>query len=111
MQYSEQSINNVIQVKQYVNAIRPIYEALTGAKSLLLHMVRGVCLSSHFLRTLSLTSQWCDTDRVEHVQELIRNTVNDDVTYQSQPLDLRNQRTYAVKVSNWLSLVNYSVVF
>ncbi len=44
MQYSEQSINNVIQVKQYVNAIRPIYEALTGAKSVLLHTVRDVWL-------------------------------------------------------------------
>ena len=27
------------------------------------------------------------------------DTINQDITYQSQPLDLRNQRTYAVKVS------------
>jgi len=30
---------------------------------------------------------------------LIDETINEDIVYQSQPLDLRNQRTYAVKVS------------
>ena len=29
--------------------------------------------------------------------ELIDQTINEDITYQTQPLDLRNQRTYAVK--------------
>lgn len=29
---------------------------------------------------------------------MIDNTLNEDVTYQSKPLDLRNQRTYAIKV-------------
>lgn len=28
---------------------------------------------------------------------LIENTINKDITYQTQPLDLRNQRTYAIK--------------
>lgn len=42
MQYSEQSINNVILAKQYVNAIEPIYEATTGAKSELLLSIRDV---------------------------------------------------------------------
>ena len=42
MQYSEQSINNVIQAKQYVNGIKPVYEALTGAKSELLYSARDV---------------------------------------------------------------------
>ena len=32
------------------------------------------------------------------MQNLIDETINEDITYQSQPLDLRNQRTYAVKV-------------
>ena len=31
------------------------------------------------------------------VQNLIDEAINEDITYQSQPLDLRNQRTYAVK--------------
>jgi DNA mismatch repair protein MSH4 len=30
--------------------------------------------------------------------QLINNVINEDVVYQSAPLDLRNQRTYAVKV-------------
>ena len=33
------------------------------------------------------------------MQNLIDEAINEDITYQSQPLDLRNQRTYAVKVS------------
>ena len=31
---------------------------------------------------------------------MIDGTINEDITYQSQPLDLRNQRTYAIKVGN-----------
>ena len=31
-------------------------------------------------------------------QMMIDETINEDITYQSQPLDLRNQRTYAIKV-------------
>ena len=38
----------------------------------------------------------------EQIQSLIGATLNKDVTYQSKPLDLRNQRTYAVKVSQAL---------
>ena len=40
------------------------------------------------------------------IQDLIDNAINEDITYQSKPLDLRNQRTHAVKVSQefgWLS--------
>ncbi|KAI9876937.1 MAG: MutS protein msh4 [Pleopsidium flavum] len=81
MQFSEQSINNVIQLKQYVNAIKPVYEAMTGAKSELLLSVRD----------------WCTPGRIEQVQEPIDHIVNEDITFQSRPLDLRNQRTYAVK--------------
>ena len=29
---------------------------------------------------------------------MIDETINEDITYQTQPLDLRNQRTYAIKV-------------
>ena len=38
------------------------------------------------------------------VRTLIDNAINEDVTYQSKPLDLRNQRTYAVKVGPIISL-------
>ncbi|KAL8734427.1 MAG: hypothetical protein Q9181_003207 [Wetmoreana brouardii] len=65
IQYSEQSINNVIALKQYVRSIPAVFEALATV----------------------------NTD----VQTLIDETINEDITYQSQPLDLRNQRTYAIK--------------
>lgn len=33
------------------------------------------------------------------MEALIDDTINPDIAYQSQPLDLRNQRTYAIKVT------------
>lgn len=48
---------------------------------------------------MSLIMQFCSPNNYIDVQELIDKIINEDVTYQSQPLDLRNQRTYAVKVS------------
>jgi DNA mismatch repair protein MSH4 len=32
------------------------------------------------------------------IEEMIDTTLNEHVTYQSKPLDLRNQRIYCVKV-------------
>jgi hypothetical protein len=32
------------------------------------------------------------------IRNIIDSTLNEDVSYQSKPLDLRNQRTYAIKV-------------
>ena len=34
---------------------------------------------------------------IAEIQDLIDATINEDIVYQSRPLDLRNQRTYAVK--------------
>ena len=41
----------------------------------------------------------CGPERILDFHNMIDETINEDITYQSQPLDLRNQRTYAVKVS------------
>ena len=41
----------------------------------------------------------CAPEKVASVQALIDDTINPDIAYQKKPLDLRNQRTYAVKVS------------
>ncbi|KAL8924382.1 MAG: hypothetical protein Q9172_002729 [Xanthocarpia lactea] len=82
IQYWEQSINNVIALKQYVKSVPAVFEALATVKSeLLLHI-----------------NELCAPERMAYVQNLIDETINEDITYQSQPLDLRNQRTYAVKV-------------
>ncbi|KAL8673768.1 MAG: hypothetical protein Q9168_001829 [Polycauliona sp. 1 TL-2023] len=81
IQYWEQSINNVIALKQYVNSIPAVFEALATVKSeLLLHI-----------------NELCAPERLANVQNLIDEAINEDITYQSQPLDLRNQRTYAIK--------------
>ncbi len=50
--------------------------------------------------------QLCDPTKVAVIQDLINNNINEDVTYQTQPLDLRNQRTYAVRVSRVKPLKN-----
>ena len=81
IQYSQQSINNVIMLKQYVRSVYPIYEALANVQSELLKAI----------------AEQCAPGKIEDIQELINQTINEDITYQSQSLDLRNQRTYAVR--------------
>lgn len=78
---AEQSINNVIMLKQFVGLIKPIFEALTGARSSLLQDIRNRCAP----------------ENIDLIQELIDNVLNKDTAYAKQPLDLRNQRIYAVK--------------
>ncbi|KAL8944486.1 MAG: hypothetical protein Q9216_000396 [Gyalolechia sp. 2 TL-2023] len=81
IQYWEQSINNVIALKQYVKSIPAVFEALATVNSeLLLHI-----------------NELCAPEGTANVQTLIDDTINEDITYQTQPLDLRNQRTYAIK--------------
>lgn len=70
-------------LKGFVESIPPIFEALAGANSELLVMIRENCRGKNTNPTL----------------QLIKEVINDDVTFQKKPLDLRNQRTYAVKVS------------
>ncbi|KAF2863252.1 hypothetical protein K470DRAFT_211378 [Piedraia hortae CBS 480.64] len=77
----EQTINNVIMLKQFVGLIEPLREGLANARSSMLQEIATLCAP----------------ENVEPVQVLIAEVLNDDVTYARQPLDLRNQRTYAVK--------------
>ena len=83
MEYMEQSINKILMLKQFLQAINPLYEALSGSRSELLAQIRDNCRLEHFSPTMTL----------------IQEVINDDVTFQAKPLDLRNQRTYAVKVT------------
>jgi DNA mismatch repair protein MSH4 len=71
-------------LKTFVHSISPLYEALTGARSDLLAMIR----------------ENCRPENIDPTVQLIKEVINDDVTYQKTPLDLRNQRTYAVKVGS-----------
>ncbi|GFF60312.1 mutS protein homolog 4 [Aspergillus lentulus] len=80
-QYVEQSVNNVIMLKTYVSSIKSIYKALATAQSRLLMTIRELCAPAGH--------------RV--IEQLIEKTLNEHVTYQTKPLDLRNQRIYCVR--------------
>ena len=69
-------------LKSFVQSVGPIFEALAGARSEMLVKIR----------------ENCRPEIIDPTMELIKKVINDDVTYQKTPLDLRNQRTYAVKV-------------
>lgn len=78
---TEQAINNVIMLKHFVSLIKPVFEALTGCRSTLLEDTRNLCAP----------------ENVDTIQKLIDDVINKDTMYAKQPLDFRNQRTYAVK--------------
>ena len=92
----EQSVNNVLMLKTFVDSIKPVWQALTGAASEELQKIRQVCCSI-LARTL-LISQLCDPQNYAEVEALIQYALNDDVTYASQSTELRNQRVYAIRV-------------
>jgi DNA mismatch repair protein MSH4 len=75
-------------LKNFVQAIPSLFEALQGARSELLVTIRENC------------RPW----NIDPTIQLIKQVINDDVRYQKTPLDLRNQRTYAVKVIGYLPL-------
>ncbi|CCU74515.1 hypothetical protein BGHDH14_bgh05173 [Blumeria hordei DH14] len=75
------SINHILMLKSFVNVIPKISEALGEVKSSLLSTIRVNCCAENVL----------------HIRQLIEEVINEDVSYQKTPLDLRNQRTYAVK--------------
>ncbi|KAF2237697.1 DNA mismatch repair protein-like protein MutS [Viridothelium virens] len=81
VQYCEQSINNVIMLKHFLNMVNPIFNAVSGARSELLHEIRDLCRP----------------ENLEAVEALIYGALNEDTAYAKQPLELRNQRTYAMK--------------
>lgn len=69
-------------LKSFVQSVGPLFEALGGARSEMLVKIRENCRPEVIKRTM----------------DLIQQVINEDVTFQKTPLDLRNQRTYAVKV-------------
>ena len=81
MKFVEDSINKVIMLKHYIQSIRPIEEALMSARSELLGGIRANCASNE----------------LDDLLALINSTINEDTQYCKSPLELRNQRTYAVK--------------
>ncbi|KAI1382005.1 DNA mismatch repair protein-like protein MutS [Hypoxylon crocopeplum] len=78
---SAQAIDNILSIKAFIAAVPSLYEALGTARTDLLTRIREICRP----------------ELTQPVAELIAVTINDDVTAMKSPLDMRNQRTYAVK--------------
>ncbi|KAG9250345.1 muts domain V-domain-containing protein [Emericellopsis atlantica] len=81
VRHVEEQINQVLMMKSFLEAIPELYQALVPARSPLLTKARDICHPEITGGTL---------DR-------IRQVIEADVTYTRSPLDLRNQRTFAVK--------------
>ncbi|CAD0110364.1 unnamed protein product [Aureobasidium uvarum] len=97
LQSTEQSINQVIMLKQFVTSIQPVYEALTGSRSVMLKEIRRVSISTTLERHQLTYQKNCIPGSIDSIKELIDEFINEDICYAKQPLELRNQRTYAVK--------------
>ncbi|KAI0176015.1 muts domain V-domain-containing protein [Hypoxylon sp. FL1284] len=78
---SVQTINNILGIKAFITAVPLLYEALGTARTDLLTRIREICRP----------------ELIQPVVDLITSAINEDVTAMKSPLDMRNQRTYAVK--------------
>ncbi|KAJ0120584.1 MutS domain V [Diaporthe amygdali] len=81
LQASEQAINEVLMIKSFVAAVPGVFGSLATARSTLLIKIR----------------EHCRPGMTNPILERMAEVINDDVTYVTKPLDLRNQRVYAVK--------------
>lgn len=79
--YVEEQINHVLMIKAFLESIPELHRALTPARSVLLTKVRRLCRPGIAGRIL----------------DNIRRVIEPDVTYMRSALDLRNQRTFAVR--------------
>ncbi|KAI0974298.1 DNA mismatch repair protein Msh4 [Xylaria arbuscula] len=78
---TEFAIDLVLRVKAFVIAVPQLCEALSAARTDLLRRIYGLCQ-----KTVT-----------QVVMDIITQTINDDVTAMKSPIDMRNQRIYAVK--------------
>ncbi|KAI0515221.1 DNA mismatch repair protein Msh4 [Xylaria bambusicola] len=78
---TESAIDLVLRVKAFVIAVPQLRVALAAARTDLLKRIYGLC-------GVSVT---------QLVMNIITDTINDDVIAMKAPIDMRNQRTYAVK--------------
>ncbi len=78
----EQATNNVLKVKDFAQSIPNLFSSLTSASSNLLTKVR----------------EFVHPGPTDDILELISEFINEDAIYAKTPLELRNQRTFAVKV-------------
>ncbi|KAK9369082.1 muts domain V-domain-containing protein [Lipomyces kononenkoae] len=81
IKFSEQRINDIILLKQSVSCIPPIAMALSSCRSDLLLAIRELC--AH--------------ESIEVLRKLVDDCINEDCQWAKTPVELRNQRCFAVK--------------
>jgi DNA mismatch repair protein MSH4 len=98
-QYAEQCINHILMLKAFIDNIKPIWQALAGAGSAELQKIRQVCVELGWRFAFAKSRfQLCAPENYSTVAQLITDTLNADVSYSTQPIELRSQRVYAIKV-------------
>ena len=83
-------------LKHFVNAIPAVCDALAGVTSELLRQVVDVRCAPYVI-AIANVKQHCHPENIDPVRDLIDTVINEDITFAKSPLELRNQRTYAVK--------------
>ncbi|KAL7924326.1 muts domain V domain-containing protein [Trichoderma austrokoningii] len=78
---AEGQITHILMIKSFLESLPEMYAALHPAKSDLLVKIRNLC---------------CPETSVP-ILRMIKEFIEADVTYMKSPLDLRNQRAFAVK--------------
>ncbi|KAI1430035.1 DNA mismatch repair protein Msh4 [Xylaria sp. FL1777] len=78
---TEFAIDLVLRIKAFVLAVPHLRESLAPARTDLLKRIHGLC----------------QKEVTQVVMNIITETINDDVTAMKAPIDMRNQRIYAVK--------------
>ncbi|KAI6485156.1 hypothetical protein MCOR04_009840 [Pyricularia oryzae] len=78
---SEQSINRILQIKSFLVAMPALYEALATARC----------------EVLVKAQQQCLPQITNSILEMIDKQIDKDAVFASKPLEMRNQRTFAVK--------------
>lgn len=81
LETSEKAINDVLLIKDFVTAVPGLFESLASARCPLLVKIRN----------------HCRPDLTNPILQRIIQVINEDITFARKPLDLRNQRVYAVK--------------
>lgn len=80
--HAEQAINNILIVKKFLTSVAPVFDSLVSARCMLLGQVRDTCRP----------------EVIQPILNLINTIIDENATFVKTPLDLRHQRTYAVKV-------------
>ncbi|CAK7206356.1 MutS protein msh4 [Sporothrix eucalyptigena] len=78
---SEQAINNILKLKAFLTAIPQVFESLTDANCHLLQEIR----------------RNCEPERADGIIAIISDTIDQNASYATKPLELRNQRVHTVK--------------